>query len=615
MRKKLASLLATIFFFLFLLPPATFAQEEITTNVIARYEIQESGIAQVKKDFTLINALSDLYATGYSFVLDNVKPADVTVWEEGKEHQISIEEREGATFVDIVFADAVVGKGESRLFHISYADARLATKTGEVWEITIPRLIKPESFTSYQAILSVPTSFGQEAFLSPRPVSKQDSPNASVYSFSKNLIADSGVVAAFGQFQVFDFDLTYHLENPLQHAAQTQIALPPDTAFQKVIYESIAPLPDQVHVDQDGNWLASYKLKPRQRVDVRAKGAVQLFAQEKDYPTPSASLLAENLTETGYWQTSDPQIASLARSLTTPKQIYDYLVATFSYNTDRVAPNVSRLGAAAALANPENAICMEFTDAFVALARAAGIPAREINGFAYSENPEIQPLSLVADVLHAWPEYWDEQRGVWVPIDPTWGNTTGGIDFFTKLDLRHFTFVIHGQSATYPFPAGSYKLGPNPQKDVFVNFGKLPAVRTSTPSLELAHTQSIPFFKTTYEIEIRNPGPVAVYGAQTQAFLDDEFVQLDSLEPLLPFSSQVIEVEVPFHPFGLGLAENLNIVLGEQRLTVSTHKTTLAITHIAFSLALLLIFVVVVLLKLKRLPFDLSRFRLKKPNP
>ena len=170
----------------------------------------------------------------------------------------------------------------------------------------------------------------------------------------------------------------------------------------------------------------------------------------------------------------------MALELKTPEAIYDYVVKTLKYDYSRVRANVERLGALAALKSPNTAICMKFTDLFIALARASGIPAREINGYAYTENPQIQPLSLVADVLHAWPEYYDKEEKVWIPIDPTWGSTTGGVDFFNKLDLRHFTFVIHGKDSVKPYAAGSYKLGTNPQKDVFVSFGSLPEVRFSS---------------------------------------------------------------------------------------------------------------------------------------
>ena len=59
---------------------------------------------------------------------------------------------------------------------------------------------------------------------------------------------------------------------------------------------------------------------------------------------------------------------------------------------------------------------MEFTDLFVAIARAAGIPARESVGYAYTTNSRLRPLSLVTDVLHAWPEYYDADKKIWVHL-------------------------------------------------------------------------------------------------------------------------------------------------------------------------------------------------------
>src|SRR5205085_322452 len=145
-----------------------------------------------------------------------------------------------------------------------------------------------------------------------------------------------------------------------------------------------------------------------------------------------------------YWQTNDPAIKALGQELKTPKDIYEYVVKTLSYDFTRVTDDKPRLGAALALKNPTSAVCREFTDLFIAIARSAGIPAREVDGFAYTENAKQRPLSLVKDILHAWPEYYDTNKKTWVMVDPTWGSTTGGIDYFQVLDLDHFAFAIKG---------------------------------------------------------------------------------------------------------------------------------------------------------------------------
>lgn len=58
--------------------------------------------------------------------------------------------------------------------------------------------------------------------------------------------------------------------------------------------------------------------------------------------------------------------------------------------------------------------CTEHTVLFVALARAAGIPCREVSGLVYAGN---QPEPFLG--WHAWAEVHDGSR--WVSIDPTWG--------------------------------------------------------------------------------------------------------------------------------------------------------------------------------------------------
>ena len=118
---------------------------------------------------------------------------------------------------------------------------------------------------------------------------------------------------------------------------------------------------------------------------------------------------------------------------------------------------------------PNSSLCTEFTDLFVTLARHKNIPAREIEGFAYSNNSKIKPINQNSDVLHAWPEYYDSARQQWIQVDPTWEKTTNGIDYFNDLDLNHLTFVIHGFQSDFPLPPGSYKKN-STDKSVFVDF-------------------------------------------------------------------------------------------------------------------------------------------------
>lgn len=363
------------------------------------------------------------------------------------------------------------------------------------------------------------------------------------------------------------------------------------------------PKPTDVKIDADGNWIAVYTLSARQRVDVTVVGTVQIFASYRPFPKPSDVTLSSNLKETQYWQVNDPKIKALAAELKTPKAIYDYVSQTLKYDFARVTPNVQRFGAVKALENPTQAICMEFTDLFIAIARAAGTPAREINGYAYTENPQLQPLSLVADVLHAWPEYYDKAKGAWIPIDPTWGSTTGGVDYFSKLDLRHFAFVIHGNDSVKPFPPGSYKLGVNPQKDVFVSFGKLPQERNSVPKLFASVIRNIPFFSFIYSVKIENPGPAAIYNLYPTVFFDNKQESRDFISIMPPYSSKTFTVNVPFSLLAKDTPDKVKIVAGESQISVSTNKTQVLVNSLLILFAIFILILIGGLIKLKKITF------------
>ena len=39
------------------------------------------------------------------------------------------------------------------------------------------------------------------------------------------------------------------------------------------------------------------------------------------------------------------------------------------------------------------------------------------------------------------------------PVDPTWGDTTGGVDYYNFFDLNHIVFAYNGKSSEQPPPA------------------------------------------------------------------------------------------------------------------------------------------------------------------
>lgn len=591
--------------FLFLGTGEAVAENEFSIDSTVRYNVADSGKTNVVHDLTLENNFSTLYATTYTLSLQNIDAQNIKAqYENGTEIKTEVVKEGDLTNIKVTFPDAVVGQGAQRHFFILYENLGFAQRTGEVWEISIPKIADEGAFRNYKVNLFIPASFGLEAYISPTPKNATQDENGKNYIFDEEQLTQTGITAGFGQFQVFSFNLSYHLENPLSRSSETGIAIPPDTAFQKVYFDSITPTPKSVEIDEDGNWIAIYNLKPRERIDVIVKGSVQIFASHRPFPRPSDEVLSDNLKEAIHWQVNDPKIKALAAKYKTPKEIYDYVSTYLSYDFSRVQPNVQRLGALKALETPTQAICMEYTDVFIAIARAAGIPTREVNGYAYTENPELQPLSLVADVLHSWPEYYDKDKGAWIAIDPTWGSTTGGVDFFNKLDLRHFTFVVHGADSTKPYPPGSYKLGTNPQKDVYVAFGKLPEDRNSKPNLSAHITRNIPFLSLLYSINVYNPGPSGLYNLYPTIYFDGKENNRNFIAALPPYSNYNFTLEVPFTLLGNETPQNVKVTVDGSEISIPTNKSQVIINSL---LALFLLFAAVlvfILIKLKKITFD-----------
>lgn len=599
----IATLLFVICNLVFVISPIK-AAGEFNTDYNVTYTVKENGTTEVNNRITLTNNFSDTYATTYSIVLDSIEPLNAKAFSgEGKVYNLTTLKENNKTTLKVDFPDTVVGKDKSRIFNINFEESSFAVRTGEVWEISIPRISEDSSFSTYNLKLQIPEKFGQEAYISPAPRQRSNSNGFLVYDFNKKDVEKTGIVAGFGAFQVFSFNLSYHLENPLSKKATTEITLPPDTAYQKVYYENITPRPNNMYVDSDGNWIAEYTLDARQRIDVTTKGEVQIFSNFRPFQKPTQESINENLQKEEYWDINHPEIVKLAETLKTPKQIYDYVTTKLNYDYTRVKANVERLGAIGALNNPTSAICMEFTDLFVTIARSAGIPAREVNGFAYTENPEIQPLSLVNDVLHSWPEYYDKDKNVWVPVDPTWGSTTGGVDYFSKLDLRHFTFVIHGKDSKTPYAAGSYKLGSNPQKDVYVTFGSLPNERNSRLKVNAKLESWIPLVSNKLDISVINNGPIAVYNLIPQVMFDDRVVDSTAsreIPILLPYQTYKSSVDIPFSFLAAKTPDNVKISANDAEIVVSSNKKQVIVYNLLFIFILFTAIVAVIFINLKK---------------
>lgn len=468
LRIILANVFISVFFFTF--TAHAFADEDFDIASQTTYSVEQTGTTDVTQNITITNKKDFIYTPSYSITMSIKGIKNIQIYNQQGSVPFTINDTQsGGKKIDINFPERVVGIGKNNEFTLKFQSDEIAKKLGNTWEISIPGVENTEDFAVYSTTLNVPQSFGPPSVVKPSKQVADSTENT--YTFTKNDLDGSGILITFGEFEYYKLELTYTISNANLFPIKTEIALPQTTAYQTTVLKNIDPKPRNTYQDKDSNWLAEYRLNPHEQKVIKAIVYARVSSDPREQETLTTEQKKQYTQPAEHWEVNSPQIQKLAQELKTPEKIYDYLVTTLEYNYDKVAEENNRLGAIGALNNPTNCVCLEFTDLFVTIARAANIPSRAVEGYAYTQDSRLRPLSLVQDILHAWPEYYDEKRKEWVMVDPTWGNTTNGIDYFNSLDFSHITFVKKGLESTYPIPAGGYKVDPN-SKDVKVSFIK-----------------------------------------------------------------------------------------------------------------------------------------------
>jgi hypothetical protein len=148
---------------------------------------------------------------------------------------------------------------------------------------------------------------------------------------------------------------------------------------------------------------------------------------ETDYVLPaSPDEFAETLQSTPLIQVEDPEIRRTSEQVlggiedpaAAATRLADWVYQTLDKEITLSVPSARQVLEAG------SGDCNEHTVLYVALARAAGLPARTAAGLVYVRD---------RFYYHAWPEVW---LGRWVPVDPTLGQVPA--------DASHLRFVVGG---------------------------------------------------------------------------------------------------------------------------------------------------------------------------
>lgn len=527
--------------------------ENFAIDLQSNYTINAAGKTLVEQKFTITNKTPEYFVSKYGIILSSTNLSNIQVSSNGQKINPEISHQQGQTSISVKFADEILGEGKKRELVISYVDADLTQISGKVLEINIPKLNDHYQYRNYQLTLKVPSIFGNPTRINPSKFTLSQEGDYNVITY--NSLTEQAISAIFGNQQVYALKLNYYLENPSSQGALSQITLPPETSKQEVYYESLIPQPQNIKEDGDGNYIATYEIPANSNVSVQLLALVKLNLQPNPL-IPEAQVLPGMLTEMKFWDFNQNNLQSLGQNLHSEKDIYDFVVNSLDYTSKSLDQDFPRQGASAALSeeNKNNATCQEFTDLFVALARQKNIPARRLLGYANSNNQELRPVNLNRDVLHTWPQYYDVTNQEWVEVDPTWEDTTGGIDYFNHFDLNHIVFAINGLSSTMPYPAGSYTDSVNDTgQKIFVDFSKedLPNIN---PQLEITlKPKKFSSFNLpgSYELIINNPTGKTWYFSQIDLRAESLNIENNSKQMptrILPYA----KISLPFVVYNQG---------------------------------------------------------------
>ncbi len=192
--------------------------------------------------------------------------------------------------------------------------------------------------------------------------------------------------------------------------------------YQVVEAFSASPSTYQTVTDEHGNLFARIEFQNVPAGETRTivmDYRVKVYQIRYDTGTCSGEQINFYTSPEMYIESNDPNITSVANSITSPAQsdcqnaraIYDYVGDQMSYSQY----TLQDMGALYAL-NGLEGDCTEFSDLFISLNRAVGIPANFVEGVTCCTEGGYNP----GEIKHDWSEVYLPGLG-WSPVDATWG--------------------------------------------------------------------------------------------------------------------------------------------------------------------------------------------------
>ena len=393
-----------------------------------------------------------------SFKQENLKVVNSV----GTEVEYSIEEKDDGVYVNVPNYKSTTA-GSPFDVTIEYDTHDLVTKVFDYIKISAPALPEDVTFSakddsngtttkySYFLDIVVDKSIPDLIRTFPLKYQIQETDDTTTYSFSQESRIGNAPVVEFGTSIIYKFEYIYKTPktddfidpsiSKYFKALSTNIfelSLPREYSEtnQQVLIESISPAPSKITLDSEGNVLGTFEVPANEEAEIRVIGYVSLSrtALENNEIFADINLdtyfdlieddssLSKYTLPTTYWESDDEYIQNEASDISKDQYtIWDLLNADYEYVNDRLEYDQSkadssniRIGAKSALEGGAS-VCMEYSDAMIAILRAQGIPSRAAVGYAELSDTQGDEGLL----RHQWVQVWIPNYG-WLTVDPTY---------------------------------------------------------------------------------------------------------------------------------------------------------------------------------------------------
>jgi len=467
-------LLLLLLFILAATAPQAKAQPSSTyyESVELSYTINADRTLNAHEKYVIYNSSTQTYIYTISHQIPTEETDDINVWSDAEILDNYFEKIAEKTTITIRFK---LGGRKRLTYHISYIADNLVSGAGPIYEGKFGGIIlSPQNFSRKKHIVEIQGLAGSKLFLT--------NPDAQILGSDPPTVRYETSIDAPGSFDGLEVQFctqpTYYkltLTERLTNQSTDKIddmrlditLFTEEASWQFAALVSSSHQMKTMYVDNENNWHGVFEVG---EISPGATKELQLeLIYEIDVYDPrisendvgelsEASWLAAYLEPDNKWESDHPLIVQAATSAVNGEtnaylagqKIVEFVVDRLNYQTQ-----TTRHGALWAYLN-RSGDCSEYTDLSIALARAAGLPARAMYGWGYSEN------NLGG---HAWVEFYLPNKG-WQPADPTWAEAFG--DHFAKLNPIHLTRGIRGLNSSESGLTFAYR-GASPEFKETVN--------------------------------------------------------------------------------------------------------------------------------------------------